>query len=145
MALRGREVFSFFTEVGGAEVVPAAIVVQTSTLDVDRTHPRYVVQTVRGVQDGSEAALYRIHRDAVASLASEGWNEPCRQSDPVAFARSVLVDAAEAHSIGEKRSMGVAGGGARRTYANGRAQVGAAIASLDPAELPVDDDGGPPA
>lgn len=143
VALRGREVFSFCTEVEGAEAVPAVIVVQTSTLDVDRTHPRYVVQTVRGVRDGSEAALYRIHRDAIASLSSEGWNETRRQPDPVAFARSVLVDAAEAHSIGEQRPMGGAGGATRRTYANGRAQIGAAIALPDPAEQPVHDDGGP--
>ena len=141
LALRGRKVFAYFTQLGGSEVIPPTIVVQTSTLDVDRTHPRYVIQTVRGVKHGTEQALLEIHRDAIASLDMEGWGDRHHHLDPIAFARTVLVDAAEAHSIGEPRTSLSPGLAARRTYANGMAQVGAAITAIDPAELTDDDDG----
>jgi hypothetical protein len=70
----------------------------------------------------------------------EGWDELRKHRDPVEFARSVLVDAAEAHASGAPRRSASVGRGAHRTYANGRAQVGGEVRQLDPAEL----DAGPP-
>jgi hypothetical protein len=135
LALRGRKAFAFFTELDGHETVPTTIVVQTSVLDVDHTHPRYVVQTGRGVKDGNAPALLRIHGDAVSALGHEGWDQSRRQPDPMAFAHAVLVDAAAAVSIGTKRTDIALGRTARRIYTAGHAQVGSAIASVDPAEL----------
>lgn len=137
LAMRGRQVFAFYTTLDGGETDPSTIVVQTSALDVERTHSHYVVQTVRGVKHGSEQALLAVHREAIALLEMEGWDERRNHRDPVEFARSVLVEAAEAHASGAPRRSLSAGSGAHRTYANGRAQVGRGIRPLDAAELDV--------
>lgn len=142
LSLRGMHVAGFFTALSGREVEPQSIVVQTSLFDVDHTHPRYVVQTVRGVKHGTERALLDLHAQAIALLGQEGWDERLDTGDPVGFALAVLVEGAEARSIGSARPNAV--GSARMwTYANGRAQVGSAIRRLDPAGLD-DAGGGPP-
>ncbi len=133
--LLARQMFAYHTTLDGRETEPSTIVVQTSALDVDRTHPRYVIQTVRGVKHGSEQALLAVHRAVIALLEMEGWDERRNHRDPVEFARSVLVDAAEAHASGAPRRRLSVGGGAHRTYANGRAQIVGEVRRSDPAEI----------
>lgn len=131
LAIRSREVFGFFTALAGGAA--ESVVVHTSVFDVERTHPRYVVQTVRGVKHGSESALLSIHREAVDLLGQGGWRERDRRDDPVEFARSVLVDRAVAHTEGTRRRGLAFGGAEHRTLRNGRAQVGAALRRDEPA------------
>lgn len=133
--VRGMHIAGYFARLDGAEMEPDSIVVQTSLFDVDWTPATFVVQTVRNLKQGSEPALIAVHEQAIELLGQRGWHDRRSRIDPVEFALAVLVDLAAARTEGTKRTGINVGRAARRTYADGYAQIGHAIPRLDSAEL----------